>query len=570
MGEAMAIFSAPKLVYRSRIEGDPSTTSAHVVLDINRDGHLDIVTAHTHFPLQDVEVKLEILLGKGDGTFKNGDAIAFSGTLPGAVSPQGGVVADFNGDGLPDVFFPDFGLDEAPNPGHRNILLLSSGKKLVEAPSNYLPGKNTAHGASAGDIDGDGDIDIFVATAGAGEPNVRSHFLINDGEGRFTRSFDILPLEPFVPWSNGYMADLDNDGDVDLWMGVNSFENIVYENDGDGNLTERDRPLAIHDTYSKSAIFMDINNDGLLDVVQSETDNQHRSIGVYVNQGGLQFTNEAETRINGFAFEGEEDWQGINHVRTGEFNGDGATDLVVESNGGDYHVLINNGDGYFFTPKDALYDFMGLSLVVRDFNSDGRDDLLAFSWDNNDAYLATWKNKPIVPLTGTDKNNTLFGDAKGNSMDGKGGSDAVRSGAGRDKVAGGSGKDTIDGGSGNDTIDSGEGKDRLTGGQGKDRFVFSTELTSADVITDFKPGTDKIALDGDIFRRLGDALDAGEFLSAPGAAAGQDGNDRIVYDTASGKLHFDVDGNKAGGKAAVHFATLTGAPALGHDDFIIV
>jgi len=52
-----------------------------------------------------------------------------------------------------------------------------------------------------------------------------------------------------------------------------------------------------------------------------------------------------------------------------------------------------------------------------------------------------------------------------------------------------------------------------------------------------------------------------------GTAAG-DSNDRIVYDTASGRLWFDADGSGAG--AAVLFATLTAGTSLTAGDFVII
>ena len=55
-----------------------------------------------------------------------------------------------------------------------------------------------------------------------------------------------------------------------------------------------------------------------------------------------------------------------------------------------------------------------------------------------------------------------------------------------------------------------------------------------------------------------------------GATAGIDRNDRIIYNTATGDLYYDRDGNKPGGHAAVLFATLSGAPAIDAGDFQIV
>ena len=46
--------------------------------------------------------------------------------MPAPIGPRKIVVADFNGDGWPDIFIADFGLDASPFPGNHNWLLLSA------------------------------------------------------------------------------------------------------------------------------------------------------------------------------------------------------------------------------------------------------------------------------------------------------------------------------------------------------------------------------------------------------------------------------------------------------------
>ena len=149
--------------------------------------------------------------------------------------------------------------------------------------------------------------------------------------------------------------------------------------------------------------------------------------------------------------------------------------------------------------------------------------------------------------------------------------DVLNGRGGHDWLSGGAGNDTIHGGSGRDVLDGGRGHDVLRGGTGDDFFVFTDRPSArhADRIADFRHDHDTIVLQGADFRGLGwGGLKAKLFYAADGAYAAHDASDRIVYDTASGRLFYDRDGE--GGKAAVHFATLAGAPTLDAGDFLIV
>ena len=61
-------------------------------------------------------------------------------------------------------------------------------------------------------------------------------------------------------------------------------------------------------------------------------------------------------------------------------------------------------------------------------------------------------------------------------------------------------------------------------------------------------------------RHLGRSV--GAFYSAAGATSAHDSTDRIVYNTTTGALFYDADGNQAGGDDAVQFAVLDNHPTL--------
>ena len=66
---------------------------------------------------------------------------------------------------------------------------------------------------------------------------------------------------------------------------------------------------------------------------------------------------------------------------------------------------------------------------------------------------------------------------------------------------------------------------------------------------------------------IGPTLDIGEFVSNSGGIAG-DANDFLIYDSDTGSLYYDADGNGAGIRILI--ATLTAAPPIGPTDILIV
>ena len=118
------------------------------------------------------------------------------------------------------------------------------------------------------------------------------------------------------------------------------------------------------------------------------------------------------------------------------------------------------------------------------------------------------------------------------------------------------------------------GNDTLTGNGGNDAFIFDTKLSASanvDRITDFSNffgNDDTIRLDDAIFTDLSlGALNA-SFFKANSAGVATDSNDRIVYNTSTGALYYDTNGNTAGG--AVQFAILSTQPLITASDFLIV
>lgn len=233
-------------------------------------------------------------------------------------------------------------------------------------------------------------------------------------------------------------------------------------------------------------------------------------------------------------------------------------------------LYITANDHSFVSTAAAVLNITASSLtsnsnlyIVADNQFPGDDYILTgsgadtiYGWGGNDTINAGGGNDSIY---GGAQADTIYGGAGNDYVDGDGNADIIYGDAGDDNIFGSAGNDTIYGGAGNDTI---------TLGADLNVVVFNS-LTGADTVTDYNVTDDSIYLSKAIFTSLSGpgALVASEFVAnATGTAA--DGNDYIVYNTTTGALSYDADGNGGGG--AVLIGTFTGAPGLVIGEFTVV
>jgi VCBS repeat-containing protein len=296
----------------------------------------------------------------------------------------------------------------------------------------------------------------------------------------------------------------------------------------------------------------DANGDGIYSIIVTASDgagaSDSQAIAVSViNVGGHTIVGHKTkadtidgTKPVGNAATDEEDF----------INGRGGNDSIRALGGND---TVRGGSG-----KDSLDGGAGTSDVV-DFSDMTKSVELKLKGSSSATAklngVADDKVKNFEGILGGKAADMLTGDTKANLLSGN------------------AGNDSIDGGSGKDTVDGGLGSDQLKGSAQADWFRFSSKLgaTNVDKIADFTHDTDFLALDDAIFANIGGTMDDFEFVKGRGATKAKDGDDRIIYDTKTGKLFYDDDGNKSGGHAPIHFATLTNKPAsLDYGDFAIV
>ena len=251
----------------------------------------------------------------------------------------------------------------------------------------------------------------------------------------------------------------------------------------------------------------------------------------------------------------------------------GLGDDTLRGQEGDDGVF--GGDG-----NDYLLGIVGIDLM---FGGNGDDRM--HGGDGSDIIKGGNDTDVIYGDVGDDR---LSGQAGTDTLWGGAGNDSLEGGADNDRLIGDTGKDTLDGGGGNDVFSAGEGadvlygddgddflrgglgRDTLTGGVGMDTFNFNyLGAANADRIVDFVAGSDRIALSSGTFPGVHANLNAQEFRLGTAAV---DGDDRILYDSATGRLYYDPDGtlNWASSAAPVLFAIVANHAALTYQDFYVL
>lgn len=236
-------------------------------------------------------------------------------------------------------------------------------------------------GVAIGDVDNDGRPDVLVVS------KVESARLFrNLGGFKFedvTNKAGVAdPGEAGGAWKQGAaMADVNNDGWLDLYVCRFRAPNLLYVNQGDGTFKEAAAAhgLAVNDATSMAA-FCDYDHDGWLDVyIQTNLlDNSRNPAGqrdhLFRNNGDGTFSNVSDR-----AGISSQETQG--HAATWwDYNNDGWPDLYVANDFAVPDFLYrNNGDGTFTNVINEVVPHMSYSSMgadLGDLNNDGLIDFL--------------------------------------------------------------------------------------------------------------------------------------------------------------------------------------------------
>ena len=233
------------------------------LFDFNNDGKLDMYITRSGNQIPD----LLLINNNNDWTFTK---IVVPGTSDASTAFRSSVVIDVDKDGWADIFT---GQDSNTFPATlRDILSRNiSGTTLSEiSAGNLVIDLGNTRDVSTVDYDNDGDQDIFVINTAPTAPNVRLYR--NNGDGTFTQATGLIFDTDFVnAIRTSSWGDIDNDGDMDLYVGSSSASALVldrlYRNNGDGTFTSLTNAATEGGSRTFGSAFGDIDNDGDLDLI---------------------------------------------------------------------------------------------------------------------------------------------------------------------------------------------------------------------------------------------------------------------------------------------------------------
>jgi enediyne biosynthesis protein E4 len=325
------------------------------LIDFDNDGWLDIylVNGSTYDALSGKRPPPHAALfhNNHDGTFTDVAAKA------GVANDRWGfgvAVADYNNDGWPDIFVANFGHNRLYRNNH-------DGTFTDVAQEAGVTLGNWSDGAAWGDYDGDGRLDLFVS----GYVHYDLKNQPDSQSGSASTANCQMRGVPVMCGPRGLPGEPDH----------------LFHNNGDGTFTDVSEKAGVSDAdafYGFTAIFVDINNDGKVDLLVA---NDSERNFLYINKGDGMF--EDQSLISGFAYDFDGREIASMGLAVGDYMNNGLIDVLDTDFSDDYKALYRNDGGGNFSDvaREAgiariAVPFVGWGDGLIDYDNDGWKDIM--------------------------------------------------------------------------------------------------------------------------------------------------------------------------------------------------
>lgn len=337
------------------------------VADIDMDGFLDLITGDYGNATYS-EGTVSTRFGNGDGTFSTRSELVID-----AGQVSGVKVADFNGDGIPDLVIQGYlvtyeGLKfYIVYTGFTTVMLGLGNGEFVEMPIARFIQEDKHTGAAVADFDGDGTMDLAVSITGdkAGIPGrIDVYYGAGDGEFFETEHIPLTYQEHPQAISAG---DVNGDSVPDIAIvyqpDYDANERIgIFINDGTGAFD--DPPIILTSGFSMSSLVLaDVNADGGTDILAG---------------GGAAYIYSSNDPTGLSALDQISMGDGTFGLKVADINGDDMMDLITSLKlENKIAVRFGNGDGTFGN-KTTYTTAAGPQKILLDYvNNDDYPDIVS-------------------------------------------------------------------------------------------------------------------------------------------------------------------------------------------------